>query len=128
MHDDFFNEGMVSAMNREYMRGFEKGYEACMQVLTGVMQASLDDNSLITNSSQLDSIAKDGMPENSKALAVALHIASDRKTFDTLMKENAEPLSAHAVKMLMKNLEETEGMPNPLSALAGHRNKAPVWN
>lgn len=128
MLDDFFECGMVSAMHDEYLRGYAKGFEACMQILTGVMKASLESGELVNNEhlarlSQLPEI-----PEGSKALAAAIHIASDKKVYERILKEKADPMTDNAIKLLMHELAETVEVPTPLAALGGPRNKPPRWH
>ena len=127
MVDEFLECGMASAMNAEYFRGYEKGFEACMQIFAGVMKASLEHGELVNDEHFLETTQMD-LPERSKSLAVGLHIASDKSVYERVLKEKADPMSGTAVKMLLRELSETDDLPSPLAALGGARNKPPKWH
>ena len=114
-------------MNAEYFRGYEKGFEACLQVFVGVMKASLDHRELIDDE-HFAAATQMELPEGSKSLAIGIHIASDRNVYERILKEKANPMRSSAVKMLLRELAETEDLSSPLAALGGMRNKAPTWH
>ena len=127
MVDAFLECGVASSMNAEYFRGYEKGFEACLQIFVGVMKASLEHGELASDehfarASQLE------MPEASKALAMAIHIASDKAVYERVLKEKADPMNESTVKLLLHELAETDDLPTPLAALGGTRNRTPKWH
>lgn len=126
--DEFFEKGMISTIKKEHMRGFELGYKTCLEVFEGVMRAALADKTMIEQSSRLDEIDKQNVPELAKALAVGLHIAKDKSSYVALTKANANPMSEELITGYMKELEQITDVPNPFAALGGDRNKPPQWN
>ena len=123
--DEFVRQGIIVVLHREYMRGFEHGYAACVQIMEGVLKASFEDRNMVSQCF-LEQIDDSGsVPEISKALMVALRMAMEKETLTRLTKAESRPMSMEAAKRFLQEIEKVEDLTSPLLALAGDRNKPP---
>ena len=98
-----------------------------MQIFVGVMKASIEHGELV-NDEHFARVSQTDLPERNKSLAVGIHIAADKSVYERVLKEKADPMSGTAVKMLLRELSETDELPNPLAALGGTRSTPPKWH
>lgn len=123
--DEFVRQGIIVALHREYMRGFEHGYAACVQIMEGVLKAAIEDKNMVSQCF-LEQVDDSGsLPEISKALIVAMRMAMEKETLTRLTKAESRPMSMEAARRFLQEIEKVEDLNSPLLALAGNRNRPP---